>query len=90
MIEIKGEKNMEWYVVKSTIRPEEVDLNSSKIYNYARKNIIETTETSDQGETITVYVYDEIKIPKESWGMYEELLQAQADIEYLNIITEDL
>lgn len=81
---------MEWYVVRSTVRPEEVDTESSKIYNYARKNVVETKETSDQGEEITVFIYEETKIPKESWGMYEELLQAQADIEYLNMITEDL
>ena len=80
---------MEWYDVKSTVRPDDEDTTSSKKYNFVRQNIIETTEERE-GETITVYLYQECKIPKESYGMYEELTQAQADIDYLTMITEDL
>ena len=80
---------MEWYDVKSTVRPEDEDTTSSKKYNFVRRNIIETTEETE-GETIMVYLYQECKVPKESYGMYEELIQAQADIDYLTMITEDL
>ena len=80
---------MEWYDVKSTVRPEDEDTTSSKKYNFVRQNIIETTEERE-GETITVYLYQECKIPKESYGIYEALTQAQADIDYLTMITEDL
>ena len=80
---------MEWYDVKSTVRPDDEDITTSKKYNFVRRNIIETTEETE-GETITVYLYQECKIPKESYGMYEELIQAQADIDYLTMITEDL
>ena len=80
---------MEWYNAESTIYPEEYDLESSAIYNYVRRNVQEVSEEID-GETVTKYVYEECKVPKESWGMYEELMQTKADVDYLNMITEDL
>lgn len=81
---------MEWYNVESTVMPEEIDTTTSKIYNYIRRGIVHVEREQEDGETITVYLYEECKINKESWGMYEELLQAQADIDYLTMITEDL
>lgn len=80
---------MEWYNVKSTVRPEDEDTVTSKKYNYIRRNITEATEEIE-GETVTCYEYEECKVPKESWGMYEELIQTQADVDYLNMITEGL
>lgn len=80
---------MEWYEVESAIRPEEYDMESSSIYNYVRQNIREVREEIE-GEIVTKYVYEECKVPKESWGMYEELMQTKADVDYLNMITEDL
>ena len=80
---------MEWYEVESAIRPEEYDMESSSIYNYVRQNIREVREEIE-GEIVTKYDYEECKVPKESWGMYEELMQTKADVDYLNMITEDL
>ena len=80
---------MEWYNSESMIEPAETDTASSKIWNYVRRNI-QAVEVEEEGQTLTKYVYEECKIPKESWGMYLELLQAQADIDYLTMITEDL
>ena len=87
---------MQWYNSESMTRPEEVDTTSSNIYNYVRRNIREVTEEQD-GEQVTKYAYEECRIPKEAWGLYEELvsqgetnLQQQADIDYLTMITEDL
>lgn len=37
-----------------------------------------------------MYEYKEAAILKEDWGVYLDLVQAQADIEYLNMITEEL
>ena len=84
----KGLK-MEWYKVESSNKPLEVDTESSKRYNYIRKNI-EVTQRENDGEANTVFIYDECKVLKEDWGLYLELAQAQADIDYLNMITEDL
>ena len=69
---------MDWYKVESTIRPSDTDTESSEIYNYVRKNI--TEEIKDD---VTYYVYDEAKIPKESWGIYEELVATQDALDYL-------
>lgn len=80
---------MNWYKSESGTMPLEVDITSSAVYNYVRKNI-EEVERETEGETTTVYVYDEAKILKEDWGLYLDLTQAQADIDYLNMITEGL
>lgn len=80
---------MEWYNSESMTEPLEIDTESSAVYNYVRRNIQEITETIE-GEEVTKYVYKECKIPKESWGIYQELTQQKADIDYLTMITEDL
>lgn len=80
---------MEWYNVQSLELPEETDTTSSKVYNYVRRNIT-THEEEQDGNTIIVYEYEESRIPKESWGLYLEMIQSKADIAYLNMITEDL
>ena len=80
---------MEWYNSESMTEPLEIDTESSAVYNYVRRNIQEITETIE-GEEVTKYVYEECKILKESWGIYQELTQQKADIDYLTMITEDL
>ena len=74
---------MEWYKSESATRPEEIDTTSSRKYNYVRKNITEEQRPSEDGETITVFVYDECKIPKEAWGLYLELAATQEAVDYL-------
>ena len=80
---------MNWDKVESTVMPLEIDTESSDMFNYVRKNI-EEVQREEEGETITMYVYDEAKVLKADWGIYTDLTQAQADIDYLNMITEDL
>ncbi len=80
---------MDWYNAESLIEPARTDTASSTKYNYVRRNI-QTVTLEEEGETITKYVYEECKVSKDSWGMYQQLEQAQADIDYLNMITEDL
>ena len=80
---------MEWYNSESMSETMEIDTESSAIYNYIRRNIHEVSEKIE-GETVIKYEYEECKIPKESWGIYQELVQQKADIDYLTMITEDL
>lgn len=80
---------MEWRRVESMNEPSEYDFTSSKKYNYVHKNIHQEEREHD-GETYTVFTYDEAKVAKESWNVYQDLLQSQADIDYLTMITEDL
>lgn len=80
---------MNWYKVESAQEPLKLDTESSRAYNLIRRNI-EEEERNHDGETMTMYVYEEAKIPKESWELYDELMQAKADIDYLTMLTEDL
>jgi hypothetical protein len=42
------------------------------------------------GQERTVFEYEEMTVSKDAWPMYLSLEQAQADIDYLNMLTEDL
>ena len=74
---------MEWYKSSSTVRPEKTDTTSSKVYNYVRKNIVEKTIPTRNEGTITIYTYDECKIPKASWDVFLQNEQNTANIDYL-------
>lgn len=76
---------MEWYQTESTVRPETLDVTSSRVYNYVRRNIEET-----EFEDVTFYVYEEAKVKKDDWPMHLKQEQMTADIDYLMMITEDL
>lgn len=80
---------MEWKTSQSAERPEELDTTSSKVYNYARRNIEEAEIEDQTGGTMTVYNYEELKVEKNNWPLYIALEQAKADIDYLNMITEE-
>lgn len=81
---------MNWRKAESTVLPQEIDTTSSRKYNYVRRNIVEVEREQEDGTTLTMYEYEEIQVLKEDWGLYLDLVQAQADIEYLNMITEEL
>lgn len=60
-----------WYKAESTELPTVIDDTSSRVYVYVRKNIKEEQRADEvTGETVTVYVYDEIKIPKEVYEIF--------------------
>lgn len=81
---------MNWRKAESTVLPQEIDTTSSRKYNYVRRNIVEVEREQEDGTTLTMYEYEETQVLKEDWGLYLDLVQAQADIEYLNMITEEL
>ena len=78
---------MNWYKAESATMPVEIDTESSKVYNYVRQNIEEEERENPDGETVTMYVYDECKIPKEAWGLYFETEQNTANIDYIAMET---
>lgn len=67
---------------ESSVRPELLDTESSNVYNYVRRNIREE-EREEDGEAVTVYVYEEEKVKKENWDLYEDSTQQRADIDYI-------
>lgn len=60
-----------WYKSESNARPEMVDSNSSKKYVYVRKNITEIRRDDE-----TLYEYDEAKIPKEVYDIFQSQSEA--------------
>jgi len=60
-----------WYKAESSELPSTIDDTSSRVYVYVRKNINVEQRTDESGEIITVYVYDEIKIPKEVYEIFK-------------------
>lgn len=61
-----------WYKSESNGRPDTVNTTMSKKWVYIRKNIVEETrELENENETYTVYVYDECKIPKDIYVVFE-------------------
>lgn len=72
-----------WYRSESGVKPQEVKEGKSVVY--IRKNITEERREVD-GETVTVWAYDECKVPKE---IYPIIAQQQADIDYLSMLVEE-
>lgn len=82
---------MDWYTVESDTMPQDEETQRSKVYNYIRRNIRTEQRTDEEsGNTYTVYVCEEMKIPKDQWSLYKAQEQQSADIDYLLMITEDL
>lgn len=81
---------LNWITSQSAFRPLETDTRASKVYNYVRRNIHEVEVDNGEDGATTMFEYEELKIKKDAWPLYEELIQTKADIDYLNMITEDL
>ena len=61
-----------WYKSESSTKPSLIDANSSRVYVYVRKNINTETCIDEDGSSYTVYIYDEIKIPKEVYEIFKK------------------
>lgn len=74
-----------WYTGESSVYPELVDSTSSKKWVYVRKNIEEhEREDETTGIKETFYSYEEQKVPKEVWGIFEKTVENDeriADVE---------
>ena len=78
--------NPKFYKSESTVHPLEVDVESSPTTVYIRRNIVEDERTDPEtGETMTVYIYEEAKIPKDKYNQYVQD-KTQADIAYLYLM----
>ena len=77
-----------WYESSSTAYPSLLDTTSSKVYVYVRKNVRQET-IEEEGSSKVIYTYDEMKVPKEVYGIFEKELQNDSrlnDIE--EVLTE--
>jgi hypothetical protein len=75
--------SLNYYKSESDTMPEEIDTSSSPTTVYLRKNIhAEEHKDRETGETRTVFVYDEAKMPRQEYVDYLSG-KTQADVEYL-------
>ena len=78
----------------SSVKPDLVDTNSSKVVVYLRQNIVENKKTDEMsGEEIIFYEYDEAKLTKEEYQEYLKELEIvdiqkqRADIDYIALMS---
>lgn len=68
---------MEWKHSESRELPAQLDETSSQKYTYVRKNIEEETREDMDGTTYTMYVYEELAVPKADWLMFSNLTDSE-------------
>lgn len=72
-----------------SVKPLDVDTESSSKYVYVRKDFEEIPMLDQDGEQIgTHWQYMENKVPKDDWDVYELQMRNAADIEYLSMMTD--
>ena len=70
-----------WHKSENTVRPLEIDYESSKAYNIVTKNVEEVTYTDEDGKEAIKYVYDEAFIAKEDWEIFASITRNESDIQ---------
>ena len=61
-----------WYEGTSSVYPSLVDTTSSKKWVYVRRNIEEHEREDDEGIKEIFYSFEETKIPKDVWAIFEK------------------
>lgn len=79
-----------WYEGTSSVYPSLVDTTSSKKWVYVRRNIEEHEHEDDEGIKEIFYSFEEQKVPKEVWGIFEKTTEndvkiAEADIRLADV-----
>lgn len=79
-----------WYYAESKERPAIVDKISSKKWVYIRHNIEEFEREDETDPTIKekFYSYEEMKIPKETYPIYEMEIKNAANLDYLAMMSD--
>lgn len=78
-----------WYYAESNEHPQTVDSISSKNWVYVCRNIEEHERVDEMtGDTVTYYTFEEMKIPKENYPIYELETQNAANIDYIAMMND--
>ena len=79
---------------QSSVKPELIDMTSSKTTVYIRQNIVEIENTNESDNiSTTFYEYEEAKLTKQEYQEYLKELsiidiqQQRADIDYIALMT---
>lgn len=79
-----------WYRGESSVYPQLVDTTSSKKWVFVRRNIEEFEREDEVDPEIKkkYYSYEEMKIPKENYPIYELEVQNAANLDYLAMMSD--
>jgi len=79
-----------WYYAEGKERPTIVNETSSKKWIYIRRNIEEFEREDETDPTIKekFYKWEEMKIPKENYPIYELEAQNAANLDYLAMMND--
>jgi len=81
---------MNWYYSEGRDRPKTIDSISSKKWVYLRRNIVECEREDETNPQIKekFYKWEEMKIPKENYPIYELEAQNAANLDYLAMMND--
>lgn len=79
-----------WINSESKTRPLEQDTTSSKVYNYDRRNIVQSERENEDGSKETIFSFEENKILKYDWENYLKLKSLEERQETTMSAVQDL
>ena len=81
---------MNWYYAEGRDRPETIDDISSKKWVYLRRNIVECEREDETNPQIKekFYSWEEMKISKETYPIYELEVENAANLDYLAMMSD--
>ena len=78
-----------WTTVESMFEPELTDSTTSRNWIYVRRNVREEQRTDEvTGETVTVYIFEEMKVPRDEWELYKAVERNTANIDYIAMMSD--
>lgn len=77
-----------WITAEATFEPDAVDTTTSKVYNYVRRNIREEQRKDEEGNSYTVWVYEEMRVAKGEWELYKSVERNTANIDYIAMMSD--
>lgn len=77
-----------WITAEATFEPDAVDITTSKVYNYVRRNIREEQREDEEGNSYTVWVYEEMRVAKDEWEPYKSVERNIANIDYIAMMSD--
>lgn len=79
-----------WIKSESNVSPVLQDTESSRVYNYDRRNVEQTERTAEDGTKEVVFLYEENKVLKSEWENYITLKELTAQQETTMSAVQDL
>lgn len=79
-----------WIKSESNVMPVSQDTESSRVYNYDRRNVKKTERTVEDGSKEVIFSYEENKVLKTDWESYLKLKYLEEQQETTMSAVQDL